>query len=144
MKRLLSFFAIMLLAIGSLAAKDRVTRDVNVLPASAKTLLNKYFAKTAVSHIKVDSNVFSTEYDVVLVDGTEIEFDKDGNWKEIECGGGQVPNALILNSIKNFVAKNYKNATINKIEKGKNKYEIRLSTGLELEFDRAGNFLRID
>lgn len=144
MKKLLSLLLIMLFAVGSMAAKDRVTQDVNVLPVPAKTLLNKYFGKKAVSHIKIDSDVLSTEYDVVLVDGTEIEFDKEGNWKEIECGSGRVPKALILKPINDFVAKNYKNAPINKVEKKKNKYEIRLSTGISLEFDRAGKFLRID
>ena len=100
--------------------------------------------KSAVNHIKVDKELFNgTEYDVVLRDGTEIEFDNDGNWTSVETIGG-VPSSFLLPSIKQFVKKNYKNQKVVKVSVDRKEYEVELQNGIELKFDRAGNFLRVD
>lgn len=145
MKKFITFALVAILAIGSACAKDRVTRDINQLPAPARALVQKYFSSSPVSHIKIDSKTFGgADYDVILNNGIEIEFDKNGAWKEIDCGGYTVPAQLILQPIRTYIAKNYKGKKIVKIEIETNKYELRLSDGTELEFDRAGKFLRED
>ena len=145
MKKFITAMLLMAIAIIPMAARDRVTTNVNELPATAQATLNKYFAKTKVNHIKIDKKTFGgAEYDVVLENGTEIEFDSNGNWKEIDCGYNKVPDGLILKSITDHVKANFKNQHIVSIEVSHNKYELELSSGLDVEFDRSGRFLRID
>ena len=97
------------------------------------------------SHIKIEKHTFGgTEYDVILVNGTEVEFDSDGKWTEIDCGHNAVPAALIMKPIRDYVAKNYKGLNIVKISVERSKYEVELSNGLDLDFSRSGEFLRID
>lgn len=128
-----------------MAARDRVSRNVKDLPAAAQTMLSKYFGGEKVNHIKIDKPTFgSTEYDVVLNDGTEVEFDSKGNWKEIDCGMKAVPDALVLKPIREYVKSTFKGQKIVNIEKKSNKYDIELQDGTDLEFDRSGRFLRID
>lgn len=145
MKKIIALFAIVLLSAGSLIARDRVCRDTSCLPETAKVMLNKYFPKGKVSHIKIDENIIKgKEYEVVLQDGCEIDFKGDGNWESVDCGHKAVPADLVLKPIRDYVAANYKKAIIVKIDKEKNGYEIELNNGIELKFDRAGNFQRID
>ena len=109
-------FTLLLLAVSvlSVSARDTYSRDVNVLPASARTVLDNNF-KSKVSFIKIDKTLGSiTEYEVVLQDGSEVTFDKDGNWKDIEVRvKSSVPSSLVPAGIKNFVKNNQKNSNNN-------------------------------
>lgn len=134
-----------IVAVLPMAAKDKYTTDVTTLPATAQTMLKTNFPKVGINHIKVDSHFLgSDEYDVVLNNGTEIEFDAKGNWKEVDCGQGNVPSSLIPKAITSYVDKNYKGSTIVKINRKSAKFEVELQSGVELEFDNNGQFLRID
>lgn len=143
MKKILLMFAIIIASL-SAYARDTYSRDASVLPAKAQTFIKSNFKK-GINHIKIDSKTFGgKEYDVILNDGTEIDFDNDGAWKSIDCGNASVPASIVPKAISNYVKKNYKGKRIVEIEIDRNKYEIQLSNGMELEFDRAGNFLKVD
>ncbi len=145
MKKLFLLFAVAIFALIPVSAKDKISRNVADLPAAAQTMLKKYFSGEDVSHIKIDKHFFGgVDYDVILENGTEIEFDEAGTWKEIDCGRRAVPNDLIHKPIRDYIKNNFKNQKIVKIEIKSNKYNIELINGVDLEFDRAGNFLRID
>ncbi len=159
MKKIFALLVALVFSVGAIYARDKVTSDVNVLPLPARTLLAKHFPKIAVNHIKIDSDVFSKDYDVVLQNGTEVSskdydvvlqngtevsFDKDGNLKEVEAGVNTVPDGLVLKPIRQYVKSNFKGRRIVALDVDRNSYDIELSDGLELKFDRAGNFLRID
>lgn len=64
---------------------DVVTRDVAQLPEPARQFVQSNFSQHHISYIKIDRELFSTEYKVVLTNGDELEFDSDGEWKEVEC-----------------------------------------------------------
>lgn len=145
MKKLLAIIALVALTVGSAMAADRVVRDVKVLPAAALKTIEKAYSVKDVSHIKIDSSFFGgDEYDVVFNDGTEIEFNSKGEWTEVDAGTKAVSPVFVLKSVAAYVKANYSGQKIVQVKKERNKYEIELSSGLDLEFDRAGNFLRID
>lgn len=145
MKKFIALLALAAIAVGVTNAADRVVRDVNVLPAAARKTIDKAYSVKNVSHIKIDSHFFGgDDYDVVLTDGTEIEFNSDGEWTEVDAGSKPVSATFILKPIAAYVKANYANQSIVQIKKERSKYEVELSSGLDLEFDRAGNFLRID
>ncbi|MEE0978255.1 MAG: PepSY-like domain-containing protein [Muribaculaceae bacterium] len=145
MKKLASLLLAMLMVAGIASARDRISRDMSTLPAAAQQIIKTHFGKTGVNHIKIDSKTFGgEEYDVILNNGTEIEFDQSGNIKEIDCGSRAIPDQLILKPIRDFVAKNFKGQKIVAMEVKRNRYEIELLSGQELEFDRAGKFLKVD
>lgn len=144
-KFLLTLLAIVATVTVASAAREKVSRDVTDLPKEAQITLSRHFPKAGVSHIKIEKHTFGgTEYDVILVNGTEVEFDSDGKWTEIDCGHNAVPAALIMKPIRDYVAKNYKGLNIVKISVERSKYEVELSNGLDLDFSRSGEFLRID
>lgn len=50
--------------------------SVNALPAKAQTLLSQHFNDQKVMLATIESGVVSRSYDVVLQNGTKLEFDK--------------------------------------------------------------------
>lgn len=145
MKKLFALMLAIVFAVAVVSARDRVTTDVNYLPQVAQQILKKHFPKAAVNHIKIDSKTFGgKEYDVVLNNGTEIEFDDKGEWKDIDAGMNGVPASIVPESIATFVKKNHRGQKIVSIDRSKKGYEVELSGGLDLKFNRYGHFVRID
>ena len=129
------------------SASDRIYHDGSMLPAPAKALLEKNF-KAKVSIVKVDKDFGRvSDYEVVLTDGTEVTFDRSGNWTEIETSiDKSVPSAFVPKAMSEFVKKNHKDTKIVGLEKkgSRGGYEAVFSNGIEARFDSQGNFLRYD
>ena len=118
--------------------------SVNALPAKAQTLLNNHFNGQKVMLATIVSGVVSRSYDVVLQNGTKLEFDKKGNLTEINCKQGIVPALLIPQAIKNYLKDNYAGQSVKKIEMNKNEYEVELTNGLDLTFNKHFQLIDID
>ena len=118
--------------------------SVNALPAKAQTLLNNHFNSQKVMLATIESGVVSRSYDVVLQNGTKLEFDKKGNLTEINCKQGIVPALLIPQAIKNYLKDNYAGQSVKKIEMNKNEYEVELTNGLDLTFNKHFQLIDID
>ncbi len=144
MKHILLIVAL-IAGIFTASARDTYSRDVAVLPPAAQTILKSTF-KSDVNHIKIEKELGRiSEYDVVLNDGSEITFDKNGNWKEVEVRSGKsVPDAFVPESMKSYIKQNQKNSPIVGIEKKRGGYEVELDNGVEMKFDSKGNFVRYD
>lgn len=75
---------------------------------------------------------------------TEIEFDKKGNWKEVDAKTGKVPKSIIPKKIASYIKANFPKEDVTKIEIGSSGYETKLTNGLELKFNLKGDFIKID
>lgn len=144
MKKLLLMLAL-IVGVFSASARDTYSHDVNVLPKAAQTVLSNNF-KAKVNHIKIDKEFGRvSEFDVVLNDGTEITFDKNGNWKDVEVKiGSSVPSFFIPNAISNYIKNNQKKAAVVGIEKNRSGYDVELSNGVEMKFNSEGKFIRYE
>ena len=118
--------------------------NVNELPATAQTLLSKHFKGQKVMLATIESGVVSRSYDVVLRNGTKLEFDKKGNLTEIDCKQGIVPSQLIPQPIKNYLKENYRGEAVRKIELNKKEYEVELANGIDLTFNKHFQLIDID
>ena len=142
-------FLLTLIAVFSItaiaSARDIYSHDASVLPKAAQSTINKNF-KAKVSVVKIDKDFGRiSEYEAILTDGTEISFDRHGNWDNIETSASSsVPEALIPAAISTYVKKNYAGQKIVGIDKERNGYEVELTNGLDLKFNKQGEFLRYD
>lgn len=118
--------------------------SVNSLPAKAQTLLSQHFNGQKVMLATIESGVVSRSYDVVLQNGTKLEFDKKGNLTEIDCKQATVPAKLIPQAIRNYLKENYPAQEVKKIEMNKNEYEVELANGLDLTFNKHFQLIDID
>ena len=118
--------------------------SVNALPAKAQTLLSQHFNGQKVMLATIESGVVSRSYDVVLQNGTKLEFDKKGNLTEVDCKQATVPTQLIPQAIRNYLKENYPAQAVKKIEMNKNEYEVELANGLDLTFNKHFQLIDID
>ncbi|MBP3408183.1 MAG: PepSY-like domain-containing protein [Bacteroidaceae bacterium] len=116
----------------------------NQLPAQAQSFLNENFADVKISYAKQETDFIERSYEVVLADGTKLEFTKKGNWKEVDCRYSEVPSAIVPAPIKNFINENYSDSRVLKIERDSRGYEVKLSNKLELKFNNDFKIVDID
>lgn len=131
-------------AVGA-SARDTYAHSDAVLPEAARTTINNNF-KAKVSVVKIDKTMGRvSDYEVVLTDGTEITFDRNGNWDNIETANtSSVPRAFVPQAISDYVAKNQPGARIVGLDRERSGYEVELSNGVDIKFDRQGQFQRYD
>ena len=110
------------------------------LPATAQTMLKQNFSDKVPLVITADWD----DYKVMYTNGDKVEFDKKGNWRDIECKTSQVPAALIPAQIVANVNATFPGATITEIDQDRRGYSVKLSNGLELEFNRSFQIVELD
>lgn len=145
MKKLLIALAMILGITGFAFAGDTYAHDASALPQTARTVIANNF-KAKVSLVKIDKDWGRvSEYEVTLTDGTEINFDREGNWKNVEVSKSKsVPRAFVPQAVRNFVARQQPGQRIVSIERDRKGYDAELSNGIDLKFDKAGKFIRYD
>lgn len=136
-----------MIALGAMpmAARDKVSRDINVLPQPARETLARNF-KSKFALVKIEKDFGRVDgYEVSMTDGSEVKFDSKGNIKEIEMPAGKfVPSAFIPAPMASFVEKNHKGQQIVSLEKNRSGYEVELSGGIDIKFKADGAFDRYD
>ncbi len=145
MKKFLLIAAAILGIAAAAQARDTYSHDPSVLPEAAATTIKNNF-KSSVSVIKIDKDFgHVSDYEVVLTDGTEIKFDSKGNWEDIETSvKDKVPATFIPKAAAEYISKSQPGTHVVGIERERNGYEITLSNGVELKFDKTGSFLKYD
>ena len=117
---------------------------VTDLPVKAQTVLSQHFNNQKVTFASIESGIIDKNYDVVLQNGTKLEFDKKGNVTEIDCKQGAVPEKLIPQAINTYLQENHFGQTVRKIEFNKNEYELELSNGIDITFNKHFQVIDID
>lgn len=123
------------------AQKIKVT--LKELPTAAQAFLSSNFPNQAISYAVKDIDFGETEFKVLLSGGTEIEFDSNGNWQEIDGNKNALPPTVLPKSIAEYATQNYSGNAVIQIEKDTKGYEVELANGYELDFDNNGKFLRL-
>lgn len=144
MKKLLAIVMAMFMCVSFAKADNDVPITVQQLPATAQTFINTHFKDSKVALAKKETGFFELSYDVIFTDGNKLEFDRNGNWKEVNCRYSAVPKAVIPQQIAAYVNSNYPGVNVLSIEKDDREYELRLTNRVELTFDLQFRLLDID
>ena len=144
MKKLVLTLSVFFAAIGVACADVDRPIEVDKLPDAAQKFLKQYFPNASVSLAKVDVELAYKEYDVLLTDGTRIDFNNSGEWIDVDCKYAAIPEGIVPQQIVDYVAKNYPNVNILRIERDRHTYEVSLSNRLELTFDKKFKIVDID
>lgn len=144
MKKLVFLF-VCLFAVQTLVWADgEKPIQVDQMPKRAQQFISQYFSGNAVTLAKVETDFLDKSYDVIFTNGDKLEFNKKGEWTDVDCRFSQVPADIIPAAIQSYVSKQYPNAKILKIERDSRTYEVKLSDGWEIEFDKKFNVIDID
>ena len=146
MKKIMIFAASLLLTSGVAFGANDDDRPIRYdeLPAAAQNFIAENFAKEQVSHMTFDDGLINDEYKVVFMSGTKLEFDGNGNWKELDCRYSAVPNNLVPTEIADYVKNNYPGNKITELKREHGEWEAKITGGLELTFDGSFKLVDID
>ena len=143
MKNLIAFGVFAFMVLLTACSDKPVTPEQ--LPEPITAFVQQTFPGQTISFAKKDLEGFGYQYDVVLADGTQIDFDTDNQWDKIECTlENPVPTALIPEPIVAHIQTNFPDAMIVKIDKEHYGYEVELANGLELKFNKQGVLTEVD
>ncbi len=113
------------------------------LPEAVQTFINTHFHKEKIAYAAKDDDFIRPDYEVVFSDGTKVEFSHKGEMKKIESMAG-VPKNLVPAQLLDYVEQHYTNITIVGYEIEYTAYELVLSNGLELVFNKNFVLIEID
>lgn len=144
-QKIICVIAVLAMFLQSSFALDIVTQDVGAIPAEASAYIKENFASAKIMSIKIEKELLGIkEYEVLLTDGTEIEFNPSGEWKQVENKIAFVPMKLLEAPISAYLKQNYPDRKVVSLKKKEKGFEVELDTRLELVFTKDGKFLGID
>lgn len=144
MKKLV-FLLVGLFALSVALKADNVkTVQIGQLPTPAQTFITTYFKDSKVALAKVETEFLSKTYEVLFTNGSKVEFDRSGEWTEVQCKTGEIPSEIVPQPIRDYVKQNYPEAVIQKIERDKHDIEVKLSNRWEITFDHNMRVIDID
>ena len=139
MKKFILTLLTLLLVGGSVMADGRKRAiDPENLPKPAIELIQKHWPSCAIDFAYINGK----EYEALLTDGTIIQFDSKGIWKEMKCTDG-LPVTLVPGYITRYIVNRFPKQLIIDCEKLKGGYEVTLANGLEIQFDYRGNVTHV-
>lgn len=140
MKKILSLLLALVMLAGSANADTRKRAiDPDNLPKAAIELIQTHWPSCDIE----SAYIIGKEYEALLTDGTLIEFDAKGVWKEMKCTEG-LPVTLVPVFITRYVVNRYPRILIIDVEKMKGGYEATLANGLQIQFDMNGRVTHVD
>lgn len=108
---------------------------LGTLPEGVKDFLEEHYAgeQPALAIRKFED--LKTEYELTFIDGTKLEFDAKGEWKEVKSHVRTVPEALVPPMIREYLDRNFPGVAVMEISRDRKEFETGLSNRIELTFD---------
>lgn len=125
-------------------AGDDKPIQVNRMPDNAQEFITTHFKNRKVALAKMDTEILDKSYEVIFTDGCKVEFDKKGQWTEVSCKKSVVPANIVPAAIRGYILRTYPDAKIIQIERDRKGYEVKLTNGVELDFDARLRLTDID
>ena len=129
---------------GSFAGGRERPITLDKLPAAAQEFLAANFKDLTLAYAVEDPKFIGSEYEVIYTDRTEVDFESNGEWSSVERKYAAVPAAIVPVQIADYVKKSFAGESIRKIDRDKYTWEVELSNGLEIKFDRNFQVIDID
>ena len=115
------------------------------LPAPVRTFVQGTYPGATITFAQKDLELTGWKYEVFMADGTHIEFDTDDAWDKIESPMAKpIPTQVIPAPIATHLQANFPSAFVTKIEKERNGYEVELSNGIDLKYNKQGALTEMD
>ena len=114
------------------------------LPEKAQTFLATYFPEAKISLARKEIDVMELSYDVIFTDGCKVEFDRKGNWTEVDCLTHPLPSGIVPEAISQVIRAQYPDAQVTKIERDHRETDVKLTNRVELTFNKHMQLVDID
>ena len=127
------------------ACDDEKSISFGRLPDQAQTFIETYFGGVGVTSIIREKDDGRTTYDVLLDDGTDIEFNSQGEWTSLDSFFSPLPTGFLPPAIPAKVEELHPGATIHGVDKEVGGYQVEVLDGSvqwDMYFNSQGEFGR--
>ncbi len=138
-RKLLAFFPILLGVWMLSSCDDEKKIDFGDLPSEARSFIENYFPSADILSIVQEKEDGRKEYQVKLSDGTDMEFDEDGEWTNIECYFSPLPTGILPANVITKVEELHPEAYINGVEKELGGYVVEVTDADGIDWDMRFN-----
>ena len=144
MKKIFLALACLFTLVTSACADNHQPIIQSQLPEKAQTFLATYFPDANISLVRKEFDVMELSYDVIFTDGSKVEFDRKGNWTEVDCLTHTLPAGIVPEAIEKIIHTHYPAAHATKIERNHNEIDVKLDNRVELTFNKHLQLVDID
>lgn len=144
MKKMMLILACVFTIVTNANADNYRPINVSQLPEKAQTFLTTYFPEAKVSLARKEFDVTELSYDVIFTNGSKVEFDRKGEWTEVDCLTQPLPAGIVPASIEKVIKEQYPDAKATKIERDRREIDVKLSNRVELTFNKKMQLIDID
>lgn len=144
MKKMMLFFACVFTLVTTACADNHQPIERHQLPEKAQIFLSTYFPDAKISLARKELDVMELNYDVIFTDGSKVEFDRKGNWTEVDCLTNPLPSGIVPEAINQIIRSHYPEAQATKIERDHREVEVKLNNRVELTFNKHMQLIDID
>ncbi len=138
-RKLLAFLPILLGVWMLSSCDDEKKIDFGDLPSEARSFIENYFPSADILSIVQEKEDGRKEYQVKLSNGTDMEFDEDGEWTNIECYFSPLPTGILPANVITKVEELHPEAYINGVEKELGGYVVEVTDAGGIDWDMRFN-----
>ncbi len=89
--------------------------------------------------VEKDHGRRGVQYEVEFISKAEIDFDANGEWREVKAARGtSVPEGIVPEAIANYVSTNFPGIAVKEISRKRGGFEVELTNGSELHLTADG------
>ena len=115
--------------------------EVAELPEQSRNFLETNFNGFQVNRATKDVSSFDEYYEIFVNNGITIDFNRIGEWTEVDGNGLSIPTSFIDEEIVSYINTNYPTFPIESIDKKPYGYEVDLINNTELRFNTSGKLI---
>lgn len=138
-RKLLAFLPILLGVWMLSSCDDEKKIDFGDLPSEARSFIENYFPGADILSIVQEKEDGRKEYQVKLSNGTDMEFDEDGEWTNIEFYFSPLPTGILPANVITKVEELHPEAYINGVEKELGGYVVEVTDADGIDWDMRFN-----
>ncbi len=113
------------------------------LPVEINSYISTHFPNKSILQVIKDKDGLIKSYDILLNENVSLEFNRKNEIIDIDANT-KLPDSVIPDKILQFVALKYAANFVTDWQLDGNNQQVELDNGLDLEFNKKGEFLRID
>lgn len=129
--------ALLALLVGISSALADMVVPANQLPAAAQNFLSTHFKGVGIGLVERDMDSF----DVKLTDGTEVDFNINGEWTQVDGKYKPIPTGFIPSAVLSKVQATQPNAQIMEVDREYGGYKFKFNNRMKVYVDNNGNIL---
>lgn len=129
--------ALLALLVGFSSALADMVVAPSTLPANAQNFISTHFKGASIGLVKRDMDSF----DVTLTDGTEIDFNINGEWTDVDGKYKAVPTSFLPKGVAAKVQALYPNVALIEIDREISGFKFKFMNGMKVYTDANGNVL---